>query len=181
MNASVHERSSFKNLESVMINPMQFLSILGVSFFGTFGAIILFWVGGIIRTNIVWFVSMLSMSMFDDSGIVASVQVQSDVGSIPVDLMNEVDSTNIPSQNIHPSNINVITRRSSAVRLNGVLGGLPIRPVAKIHSDADRIRVRDSIRVCQLPAIHSPSVFESIVIERRYEPGPAPTSTIFGP
>jgi hypothetical protein len=162
-----------------MINPMQFLSILGVSFFGTFGAIILFWVGGIIRTNIVWFVSMLSMSMFDDSGIVASVQVQSDVGSIPVDLMNEVDSTNIPSQNIHPSNINVITRRSSAVRLNGVLGGLPIRPVAKIHSDADRIRALNSIRVCQLPVVHPSTSF--VVIERRYEPGPAPTSDIFGP
>jgi hypothetical protein len=155
-----------------MINTLQFLSLLGVSFFGTFGFITLFWIGGIIRTNIVCFVSMLSMSVFDDSGIVASVQSN-------VDSMDEVDSTNIPSQNVHPSNVNVINHRSSAVRLNGVLGGLPIRPVTKIYSDADRIRTLSSIRVCQLPVVHPSTSF--VVIERRYEPGPAPTSDIFGP
>jgi len=163
-----------------MINTLQFLSLIGTSFFGTFGFIVLFWIGGIVRTNIVWFVSLLSMSMFDDSTVVASVQ--SNVDSIPVDSMNEVASNmDVHPSNVHPSNINVVTRRSSSVKLNGIIGGLPIRPVSKIYSDADRIRASNSIRVCQLPVVHPSTSFKVEVIERRYEPGPAPTSTIFGP
>jgi hypothetical protein len=162
-----------------MINTLQFLSLLGVSFFGTFGFIILFWIGGIVRTNLVWFIAVVSSSMFDDSTVVASVQ--SNIDSIPVDSMNEVDSMNVSSQNVHPSNINVVNRRSSSVKLNGVLGGLPIRPVTRIYSDADRVRARDSIRVCQLPVVHPSTSFRVEVIERRYEPSAHPTSNIFGP
>jgi hypothetical protein len=163
-----------------MINVVQFISLLGVSFFGTMGFIMLFWVGGIVRTNIVWFIAAVSASMFDDSSIVASVQAQS---GNEVDSMNEVDSipvdSNVHHSIVHPSSINVVNRRSSSVKMNGIIGGLPIRPVTKIYSDADRIRTLSSIRVCQLPVVHPSTSF--VVIERRYEPGPAPTSDIFGP
>ncbi len=157
-----------------MLSSLQFLTILGVSFFGTFGAIILFWIGGIVRTNLVWFIAVVSSSMFDDSTVVASVQ--SNVDSIPVDSMN-VDSMN----EVDSIPVNVINHRSSSVKLNGVLGGLPIRPVARIYSDADRIRARDSIRVCQLPVNQPSTSFKVEVIERRYEPSKHPTSDIFGP
>lgn len=149
-----------------MISSLQFLSLIGVSFFGTFGFIVMFWLAGIVRTNIVWFVSVLSLSVMNDETVVPNVDA---VTEVPV--------------------ANIINHRSSSVRspikLTGTLSIEPIvRPVMKIYSSSDRERTLSNIRVCQvdsIPTLVDSESFGSIIIERRYSPTAAPTSDIFGP
>ena len=157
-----------------MINSLQFLSLIGVSFFGTLGFITTFWFAGIVRTNIVWFVSILTITVFGDAPIISF----------------ESSDASVPS--IEPA-ANVVTHRSSSVRIHGTLSIRPIvRPVSKIYSAADRERTLSGIRVCRIdniPTLVDPESFS--IVELRYEPNAVPfsivnpetipTSDIFGP